>query len=922
MADAPENLSASPRFIVGIDLGTTNCAVAFVDTRGGGTTVQDFPVRQVTAPGVTEARDTLPSFLVALTDPERTDTDTRIHPHYRIGLHAREHGALTPGRLITSAKSWLCHPGIDRRSPILPWHAAPDVPALSPVEAQAAILAHLRTAWDNAHPDHPLAAQQVCITVPASFDEIARELTIDAARKAGLPALLLLEEPQAAFYAWLARHETNWSERIAPDDQILVCDVGGGTTDFTLIHAQPAPSGPVVFHRTAVGDHLILGGDNLDLALAHALEPDLAGGGQLDPRSWSVLVRRCRHYKETLLGEHPPDTVDVVLPGSGAGLLRQQRTATLARTRAETLLLDGFMPLVPLDARPAKQASGFQEFDLPYAPDPGITRYLATFLRDNLPRDARGNPVPPRAILLNGGLFESPAMQRRLVETLTAWFGANGEWTPNLLDHRRLDLAVARGAAYFGLVRRGLGVRVVSDLARSYYLGLGGQHAGQVLCVAPARLAAGDTLVLDEHPLAVTLKTPVEFPLFVSSRRTTDAAGQLVDLDPDSFTALPPMRTVLSTGKHATQDTVPASLSTHLTELGSLELAIVERAGTRRWKLAFDVRAATRTELSYHDGTGERAGMIEAGLVEDAARRLTDLFAMNQQQLGSTSVFKALEQAVGLPRAEWPVSLLRSLWTTAMALADQRRSSAIHEQRWLNVTGFCLRPGFGVALDDWRVGETWKLFPRGLHYAANETVRAEWWIFWRRVCGGLNAGQQSALALPQLAQLRNLMLGKGSVKIGDHERVEWFRLLAVLERLPVEQRTQLGTWMLQRIEARGNDRGAALWALGRLGSRVPLYGSIQQIIPAETAATWLRTLIASPASPELPFALLAIARRTGDRYRDLDEASRTAAATRLAELDAAPHWITLVTEGGHLDATEQDLAFGDQLPPGLTLLDG
>jgi hypothetical protein len=382
------------------------------------------------------------------------------------------------------------------------------------------------------------------------------------------------------------------------------------------------------------------------------------------------------------------------------------------------------------------------------------------------------------------------------------------------------------------------------------------------------------------------------------------------------------MRTVLTTGKGATQDTVRASLSAHLTELGTLELAIVERAGPRRWKLAFDVRAATRTELSFHEGAGERAGMIEAGLVEEAARRITELFALSQQQLGSASVFKAVEQAVGLPRAEWPVSLLRSLWSTTMALADQRRSSAIHEQRWLNFTGYCLRPGFGYALDDWRVGETWKLFPRGLHYAANETVRAEGWIFWRRVCGGLNTGQQSALAQPQLALLRNLMLGKGSVKIGDHERVEWFRLLAVLERLPVEQRTQLGTWMLQRIEARGSDRGAAVWALGRLGSRAPLYASIQQIIPADTAASWLRALLPLSGSPELPFTLLSIARRTGDRYRDLDDATRAAAATRLAELNASSHWIHLVTEGGHLDATEQDLAFGDQLPPGLTLLDG
>ncbi len=911
-----------PRFIVGIDLGTTNCAVSFVDTKGGGTSVQDFPIRQFTGSGVTEARDTLPSFLYALTAEEKTNADRRINEGYRAGTFARDHGSLTPGRMVSSAKSWLCHSGIDRRSAILPWHAAPEIPAISPVDAQAIILSHLRTEWDDAHPDHPLASQQVCITVPASFDEIARELTIEAARKAGIPALILLEEPQAAFYAWLSHHERNWSEILTPDDHILVCDVGGGTTDFTLIHARPTESGPVVFHRTAVGDHLILGGDNLDLALAHALENRLSPQGKLDARSWSMLVRRCRHHKETLLAENAPDSIEVVLPGTGSGLLRNQRSASLTRHEVENLLLDGFMPMVPFEARPAKKSSGFQEFDLPYAPDPGITRYLAEFLGFNLPRDSAGKIIPPKAILLNGGLFESSVMRKRLHDALVSWFGSEGSWSPTALDHRRLDLAVARGAAYFGLVRRGLGVQVVSNLARSYYLGLtmpDGSSKG--LCVAPASLATGSEISIDQHPLSVKLKTPVEFPLYVSSRRTTDSAGELVQIDNESFTAMPPMRTVLSTGKNATQDEVRVTLSTQMSELGTLALAIVEQSGTRRWKLEFDLRAATRTELAYHEGQGERSGMIEQERVAGALQAVRDFFHLTQQQMGSLSVFKRIEQLVELPRSEWPVSLLRAMWQELMDLTGTRRVSAIHEQRWLNLAGYCLRPGFGFALDDWRVAETWKLFPRGMSYPSSEPVRAEWWIFWRRVCGGLNGGQQNALALPQMALIKNLATGKGTVKIGDHERIEWFRLLAVLERLPREQRVQLGAWMRQRIEQGKADRAVAVWALGRLGSRVPLYASIQHVLPPETVSEWLRLLMQTADEKELPFTLMSMARRTGDRYRDVDETIRAEVTARMQQFKAPDHWIHLVEEGGHLETGEQDLAFGDQLPRGLALMD-
>lgn len=925
-----------PRYIIGLDLGTTNSAVAFIDTRNGGRVISDFPIRQFTDTGVSESRGTLPSFLYALTDNEVTETDQVIHPNYRVGVHARDHGSLTPGRLIASAKSWLCHAGVDRKAAILPWHAASGVKSLSPVEAQSVILKHIAHCWNEQFPEFPFAAQEIYITVPASFDEVARELTVEASKKAGIPSLVLIEEPQAAFYAWLSRHEKTWADEIKADDHILICDVGGGTTDFTLIHAKPGDDGPVIFHRTAVGDHLILGGDNLDLALAHSLEHELSGGTKLDARSWSMLVRKCRYFKEHLLSDHAPDSVQVVLPGTGSGLLKNQRQATLARQHVENLLLDGFMPKVRLADKPVQRSSGFQEFGLPFASDHAITRYLADFLQQNLPRTSNGSIVPPRAILLNGGLFESSAMRQRFYDVLNEWFTdeSNEPWKPRRLDHRRLDLAVARGASYFGLARRGLGVKVVSNLARSYYIGIGAEHAEQTqmaMCIAPAGMKSGQALMIDRHPLQARLKTPVEFPLFVSSRRTMDSAGELIPLDETTFTPVPPVRTVLTAGKQATQTTIRVHLKTELTELGTLDLSIVEVTGGRSWKLDFDLRAATRTELSYHEGTGEQTGLIEAERVQRAADYLKKYFALTQPEIASSPVIKEMEQLLELPREEWPVSALREFWKTLMERSDVRKTSAQHEQRWLNLTGYCLRPGTGFALDDWRVAETWKIFPQGLFNSSNDAVRAEWWILWRRIAGGMSIGQQKALGLPVISALKGLFGGKAKaalsktwdIRFASQEFVEILRMMSSLENLDLAMREQLGEWLITRMNEKGAevDHGVCLWALGRIGCRIPLYGSDHLIMSAETVGRWIRSLCRMKGlHAKAGFSLMSLGRLTGDRYRDVSDEVREELISTMKTMSAPEHLIKLVSEGGTLDHEEQNLTFGEKLPRGLHLL--
>ncbi len=906
------------RFILGIDLGTTNCALAFVDTKAG-PKVEHFPVEQEVAASVCERRDTLPSFI--LIEPDKGTHTT--------GWRAREDGMLTPGRMVSSSKSWLCHAGVDRRSSILPWHAADDVECVSPVEAQTRILRHLREAWDAAHPDHPAGQQEVYITIPASFDEVARELTVQAAQAAGFPAPVLLEEPQAAFYAWLSRHEQNWPEIIGADDYILICDIGGGTTDLTLIHARPAPDGTVNFHRTAVGEHLLLGGDNLDLALAHQLEARLANGGKLDARSWTTLVRQCRHYKETLLGENPPESITVTLPGGGSGILSGQRQTSLTRAEAEEWLLDGFLPLVDFASSPSRRTSGFQEFGLPYAADPAISRYVAEFLRAHLPETSGGGRVAPKAVLLNGGLFESAHMRERFAQLMRNWFAPE---EPVALDHRRLDLAVALGAAYFGRVRRGDGVRVISDLARSYYIGLEGAGTN-ALCIAPAGLAGGEKRIIDRHLLRVMLKTPVSFPVYVSSLRTTDKAGDLVALDEESARALPPIRTVLKTGKQATQVEIEVVLEVALSEIGTLDLAIREKGGDRAWKLAFDLRAATRTDLSFHQSDREAGGFVEEAKLATGCEALSAYFSQPVATIAHGPVFKQLEGVMETSREQWPVSALRVWWEHLHHGQEVRTRSAAHEQRWLNLAGYFLRPGFGLAIDDWRVGEMWKLFHAGPVHRTNAAVWSEWWIFWRRVCGGLTAGQQATLGQPLLNALIQLLEGKPraklpggrEIRLADHEVREMLRLVALLERLPLEQRKRLGEALMRHIaETKPGRVGieSRIWALGRLAARVPVYGPIHSVIPPETAIDWVRQLMVCPhTGRESDFALLLMARKTGDRYRDIEDVPLLSdISKRFSEHGVPVHWQALIeNEGRELDGSDLNESIGESVPMGLKL---
>ena len=992
-----EPTAAPPRYVLGIDLGTTNSALAFVDTDEKPWQVRTFPIPQLIAPSTVEARETLPSFAYAPpvgelgegalrlpwsadgTSTAEPHTDPHTNPQWIVGIHAREQGAAVPGRLVASAKSWLSHAGVDRTAPCLPWQGRPEVPKLSPMEASARYLGHLRGAWNAAHPEHPLEAQDVVLTVPASFDEIARELTVEAARQAGIRRVTLIEEPQAAFYAWLDRHARDPESEtpLSPGQTLLIADVGGGTTDLTLIEVKEdtvkedtvkedtRDGDGLRFHRVAVGEHLILGGDNLDLALAHHLEREQLDGRELDPRQWNLLVQRCRQAKEALLGEAPPESFPITLPGGGSSLVGGALRLEIDRETVHRLLVEGFLPRVDAAARPERPRSGFRQFGLPYAADSAITRYLAAFLADHPPPKRSGGTFSaapskrsggtfseptaarPDVVLLNGGFFASPVLRERFLDVLASWLEQGGEpFTPRVLSCPRLDLAVAQGAAYYGMVRRGEGRRIQAGLAHAYYIGVDASDGAQdgdatptAVCLVPAGMEEGEDVVLSERPFELLIRQPVELPIYASSKRTTDRPGELIAVDPTQLRALPPIRTVLRSGKKtAGAARVEVEIHARLTEIGTLEVWCREVRGERTWRLQFDVRAAVQSDAETHEGAGEAAGVIDESLVRAAAETVDAAYTREGSGTPERLV-KDLEAAVDMERGEWPPSLLRAIWEALFDHERGRKLSIAHEIRWLNLLGFALRPGFGYAVDDWRVARTWRHFHHGPAFPRHEQCRAEWWILWRRIAGGLAAGQQQALAEPLASGLRTLLRergdqarkgkkGRGKSKSKrptfprpGHEAAEAWRLLGALEELDTELKTWLGETALGEIERDGPATlsGAPLWALARLGARQPVHGGLHTILPAETAETWLDRLLRLPPERDVHFAILQIARRTGDRFRDISPETREHVAARLVERGAPGRWAELVREEGRLESEEQRLVLGDALPKGLVI---
>jgi molecular chaperone DnaK (HSP70) len=591
----------APPFTVGIDLGTTNCALAFCPSDPTiAATPAPLLIPQIVAPGELSPQPLLPSFLYVPAEGQFAAGSLALpwYPNARdvVGTFARAQGAATPQRLVSSAKSWLSHSGVDRNGEILPWQAGDDVPKCSPVQAAARYLGHLRAAWEAAHPDAPLGEQDLVLTVPASFDAVARELTNEAAMLAGLDTPTLLEEPQAAMYDWLAQHHDTWRSQLTVGDVVLVVDIGGGTTDFSLIAVGEA-DGSLVLERVAVGDHILLGGDNMDLALAYAVRARLeADGTVLDDWQMRALTHAARSAKETLLADGAPAQSPVAIAGRGSRLVGNTVRTSVSKAELEAIVLDGFFPSVDASARPATpKRAGFVAMGLPYPADPGITRHLAAFLARPTPLRPGTTFVHPTAILFNGGVTQSPVIVERIREVIGAWVAAEGGAVPKILAGTDAALAVARGAAHYARIRRTGGVRIKGGTAQSHYVGIaraelvvpGVPPRYDAVCVAPCGMEEGTEVELPQS-FGLLLGEEVSFRFFGSSTRRNDTVGMVVQ--PEVLHELSPLETLLPAPEGKQGVIVQVRLHARVTEIGTLELSAVDQASGDRWKLSFDVR--------------------------------------------------------------------------------------------------------------------------------------------------------------------------------------------------------------------------------------------------------------------------------------------------------------------------------------------
>lgn len=933
---ASDPLESRQRFTIGIDLGTTHTVVAYAP--GGARSARIFDLPQLVTPADVQALPLLPSFLFAPPNAEQAVALFDDAP-WVIGSYARRRGQELPSRVVASAKSWLCHGAVDRRAPILPWGTSEGedaVPRISPVEASRRILAHVRAAWDARFPEAPLSEQAIVLTVPASFDEAARELTVEAAHAAGL-SVRLLEEPQAAFYDFLGQVGAESLAQLTLEGRsealVLVCDVGGGTTDLTLIRVRQDATSGVELERVAVGRHLLLGGDNIDLALALRAEARLckdprsepgaaqpATSERLPPGRFAELVLACRSAKERLLAVNAPESTPIRLAGSGSSLVGSTLATELTRSEVESVVLEGFLPNVDRDAQPQRGKAGLVAFGLPYESDPAITRHIASFFRRHSERPG------PDALLLNGGLFRAERAKERVLAIVNGWTG--GKTT--LLPHAEPDLAVARGAVLYGLSLEGHGPRIGGGSPYGYYVAVERSGDRQALSVLPRGAREGERHVTRIPGLSLSVGRPVRFELFSRDDRE-DPPGTLVPLEPEQFLSLPRVTTSFGGDARGGSKDVPVALEGELSAIGTVELACVElepapEHAPRRFRLAFDLRAE-RADSSSDFPRESRTippSSARAARFPEAEALLDRVFGKGRSDVKPREIkdlLRDLERLLG-ERKTWTLSTNRAIFDQLIQSHASRRRSEDHERLFWMLAGYCVRPGFGDPGDAERVRELSRLFDALLFFPQQARNFQQFWIAWRRAAAGLDEGVQTHIRDtldPFLAPAElKLKKPKSLRPLAPEEMLE---LASWLERVPAQRRAELGRWLLEKTWTSKDPR---LWAaLGRLGARVPAYASVHHVIPSPIAETWLDHL-QRERWEELPSAARAafdLARVTGDRARDIEERVRMEVAKRLERAGAPSEWVEGVRAFVAPAAEERRARFGEELPVGLRLVE-
>jgi molecular chaperone DnaK (HSP70) len=933
---------ARARFSIGIDLGTTNCALAFVPLDDEAKSEILAIPQWATLSTIAEAT-VVPSFLYLPEDAAAAqigggDAD---NPQWVVGLLARQKAAESPGRVVHSAKSWLCHHTADRSARFLPWESD-DIDRdskVSPVSASALILNHLKQAWNKRFAgdgaEFDFDRQQITVTVPASFDAAAQRLVLIAAREAGFPeSVRLLEEPQAAFYCWLEQHEfageladrlTNGRDRA----HLLVVDIGGGTSDFSLFELR-SPTGGSTPHikREAVGDHILLGGDNVDLAIAHLLEPRLTGerGKKLSGTEWGDLVARCRDLKELLLtGDRRPDEARALaLPGRGSGLVGALRTAQLTRADLEALLLDGFFPECPAQAYPYRAQAALKEWGLPYASDAAVTRHLAQFLC--------GRPRVD-AILFNGGSLRPELLRERICRQIAKW---QGGLSPLALENAHPELAVARGAALFGKILHHGAERIEAGAAHAVFLEVlrrgtpdsPTQDRPALVCVLPRGASPEQRFEITGLPLEIQLNRLARFQAYSSARDDSSKAGDVADWNAEDLNALPPLETAIKVTDSAPgtpASTLSVNLVASVNELGLLQISCVsaDPSMSQCWPLAFNLRPHEQDEhadsklVDTNAPVAAKPNVIGQAL-QTARARIRDSFnppLKRREPLTAPRLLRSLEQIFGMPKSEWNAAAVRSLWPALESCMDRRRESADHEEAWLILAGFLLRPGFGADADRVRIDSLWRLHQQGLYFAGKRG-KVQQYVLWRRVAGGLGLQRQEQLLAPEL----------GKIRTQKKVEPELIRLAGSLERLPTQTKMELANLFIDAASdlARDNKHCAHyLGALGHILSRAPLYAGPETVLSpdlVERAYEAFRRLDwAAPELAEMQTMFLRAARVVGSRNFDLPQGVRHRIATQLENAGVSPQKTGRLKEFIPVGGSERASSYDESLPPGLIL---
>lgn len=928
---------AAARFSIGIDLGTTNSAMAYVSLEGNSPT-EAFVVSQwETATNVVDDK-IVPSFSYL---PEGGADATvqggvKEGGEWIVGRLARRKAGEAPDRVAHSAKSWLCHHAADRTEKFLPWGSSsiPRESKLSPIRASALILNFLREAWNThyASAGADFDSQEITVTVPASFDAAAQKLTLLAAEEAGYPnTVRLLEEPQAAFTRWLEqRQSVKLLREHFPDRdtvRVLVVDVGGGTSDFSTfdISMRAAGSFPPI-ERTAVSDHILLGGDNIDLALAHLVETRLTdAAGTLAPAQWEHLVSRCRDAKEKALGTEgeASDLFSIAIPGRGSSLMASAVSAQLSRSEIEAILFEGFFPYCARDDKPKRGKSGLKEWGLPYAADSAVTRHLAAFLDGRERVDA---------VLFNGGSLFPLRLRHRIRDVIAQW---QGEPTPLILDNAEPDLAVARGAALSGKLQYLKSAWIEAGAARAIFVEAhrrrdtvadAGSAPPQLVCVLPRGASPEDTFELDDLGLELRLNKPVRFQPYSSTRHRRSRAGDILELDPDAFQPLPPLETIATVPEDAgsaSGETVRIGLTAKVNELGLLQVLCRSNdpAIAKTWPLEFNLRQ-TEGPRDAADREPDVPLVTEPNVpLEAIAAAQQELEAAlskplgQKEKLNTTRTLKRLEGKLGLPKHEWNWVVVRSFWPTLELCMGQRSRSIEHEETWLNLAGFVLRPGFGAPLDPARMDGLWKLREAGL-YHPGKRIQAQEHILWRRVAGGLDRERQDRLLAKEINRLTS----------SPSPPPELVRLAGSLERLGHELKARLIERFIDSVakSARtGKHCAPQIAALEGLLNRSPFYAGPEAVVSpvfVERAFDAFADLDwTDPELVDLQSLFLRAARVVDNRALDVSKEVRGRIAAKLERSGVPTQRTAKLKQFAPLEGLERASLYGETLPPGLVL---